>query len=171
MYKIRASKHSITKTKQNKTTSRNEVWRVLSDVQMLTQSRHGGLVLHSLWTAPPVQAWLNCHPPMVVVLWVVNNNWLKQAGNQEESMSAERWQRMYSMAQIINGWIKSSFWRACCEFSLTWKAEWPLGPGKSRWNALSRASHSCRSSSQQCSAMWGCTSCQTPAGDTVIIST
>lgn len=60
------------------------------------------------------------------------------------------------------GGSKNRLFSGAC-FSLTWTAEWPLDPGRSRWNASSRASHSCQSFSQLCNAMWGCISCQTPA--------
>lgn len=53
-----------------------------------------------------------------------------------------------------------------CSFSQTWRAEWPPGPGRSRWNAWSRESRSCRSFSRRCSARSGCTSCQIPVEDT-----
>lgn len=61
-------------------------------------------------------------------------------------------------------WLnKRSVRKACLHFSLTWRVEWPLGPGRNKWSVLSRASRSCQSSSQRCNAMWGCTFCQTPA--------
>lgn len=97
-----------------------------------------------------------------------NNNRLKQAGNQEVNDVCRKKveAKMYSVAQSITGWIKSNFRRVRLDLSPTWTVGWPLDPDRSRWNASSRASRSCQSSSRQCNAMWGCTSCQTPAGHT-----
>lgn len=47
-------------------------------------------------------------------------------------------------------------------FNHSWREEWLLVPGRSRWSAWSRESHSCQSYDQQYNAMWGYISCQTP---------
>jgi len=48
-------------------------------------------------------------------------------------------------------------------FNRSWTEEWPLVPGRNRWNAWFRVLHKNQSFFQQYNARWGWTFCQTPS--------